>query len=67
MRETRILGILMLLALPILGWTVRHSLNLQTLKTWLIVGAFVWTGAALVIGVIVVWGRLAAWLKRPRG
>ena len=66
MRETRILGILMLLALPMLGWTVRHSLNIETLKSWLIVGAFVCTGSALVLGVIVAWGRLAAWLKRPR-
>ena len=66
-QETWILVILMVLALPILGWPLRHSLNSQTLQTFLIVGAFAATGAALVIGAIVAWGRLAAWFKRPRG
>lgn len=63
MRENWLVAVLLLLALPVLAWPVRHSLNGQVLQTWLIVGAFALAGAGLVVGAVVAWGRLAAWFR----
>ena len=64
--ETRILGVLLLLVFALFARAL-SNLSGRDIWTGLLTVAFLFTGAALVMVAMFVWGRLMAGLKRLRG